>query len=129
MINSKPTTIDEYIACFEGETRKALQQVRETIRKAVPNAEETISYAIPCYKLNGHYLIYFAGYKNHIGLYPIPTEDAAIKSDIKGYKTSGKGTLQLPLNQPIPVKLVAKIAGLMVKKNMEKATKKQAAVK
>ena len=129
MINTKPTTIDAYIAGFDGETKKALQQVREAIRKAVPHADETISYAIPCYKLNGRYLIYFAGYKNHIGLYPIPTDDEVIKADIKGYKTSGKGTLQLQLSEPIPVRLVTKIVKLMEKKNMEKAPKKKAAIK
>ncbi len=120
MGDNKPTTIDEYISSFEGETSKALQQVRETIRKAIPNAEETISYAIPCFKLNGSYLIYFAGYKNHIGLYPIPTEDETIKEDIKGYKTSGRGTLQLPHNEAIPVRLITKILKLMIIKNQER---------
>ena len=112
---SKPDTIDEYIAGFPKDTQKLLQQIRTTIRKALPAAEETISYAIPAFKLNGRGLIYFAGYKNHIGMYPVPG-DKTFEKDFAPYKTSGKGTIQFPLDKPLPLDLIVKIVKYRVKK-------------
>ena len=111
----KPRTIDEYIARFPKTTQKHLRQIRSEIRKVVPGAEETISYAIPCIKLNGKYVIYFAGFKNHIGMYPVPTDKTSEK-EFAVYKTSGKGAIQFPLDKPMPLDLIQKIVRYRVKK-------------
>lgn len=121
MTTSKPTTLDAYIAGFPAETQTRLQQIREIIKHAAPEAEETISYAIPCFKQHGTYLVYFAGYQHHIGLYPIPTHHPALAAEVAGYKTSGKGAIQFPLNQPQPLALIARIVGVMVEQNEARA--------
>ena len=120
MGSNKPVSIDEYISGFPDDTRIVLEAVRDAIRKAAPNAEETISYAIPCYKLNGTYLIYFAGYKNHIGIYPVPT-NKTFEKEFSAYETSGKGALRLPLDKPMPLNLIAKIVRFRIKENLKKA--------
>jgi uncharacterized protein YdhG (YjbR/CyaY superfamily) len=93
--------------------------VRATIKKVAPEAEETISYAIPTFKLNGRYLVYFAGCKNHIGLYPVPTAEKTFEKDLSSYKTSGKGAIQFPLDKPLPLKLISKIVKFRIKENLE----------
>ncbi|HLJ12391.1 MAG TPA: DUF1801 domain-containing protein [Planctomycetaceae bacterium] len=114
-----PKTIDEYIAGFPDDVQDLLQTVRSTIRKAAPDAEETISYQIPAFKLHGN-LIFFAAHKQHIGLYPAPRGDAKFKNELSVY-AGGKGTLRFPLDQPIPVRLIAKIVKHRVKANLAKA--------
>jgi uncharacterized protein YdhG (YjbR/CyaY superfamily) len=121
---TKPTNIDEYVAGFPGETQKILEQVRATIKKAAPGAEETISYGIPAFKLNHGYLIYFAGYKSHIGLYPAPVNNEVFSKELSSYKT-GKGSVQFPLNKPMPLALVTKIVKFRVKENVEKLNAKK----
>jgi uncharacterized protein YdhG (YjbR/CyaY superfamily) len=123
MATPKPKDIDEYIAGFPKETQKILKQIRATIKEAVPQAEESISYAIPTFNLKGHYLIYFAGYKNHIGLYPAPRGNAAFKKELSVYK-GGKGTVQFPLDKPMPLNLITRIVKFRVKENSEKLRKK-----
>ena len=123
MATTKSNNIDEYIAGFPKETQKILEQIRATVKKAAPDAEETISYAIPTFILKGHYLIYFAGFKNHIGLYPAPRENEAFKKELAVY-TGGKGTVQFPLDKPMPLDLITKIVKFRVKENLEKAEKK-----
>jgi uncharacterized protein YdhG (YjbR/CyaY superfamily) len=112
--------INEYIAGFPESVRGILEALRATIKEAAPGAEETISYAIPAFKLKGRILVYFAGFKNHIGLYPAPRENEAFKKELSGYK-GGKGTVQFPLTEPIPLPLVAKIVKFRAKENLEKA--------
>ena len=124
MITNKPNNIDEYIAGFPIETQKILEQIRTTIKKAAPDAEETISYSIPTFNLNGKYLVYFAAYKNHIGLYPVPTKEKSFEKDFSSYKTSGKGTIQFPLNKPMPLNLITKIVRFRTKERLAKAAKK-----
>ena len=124
MTTTKPKDIDEYIAGFPKETQKILKQIRATIKKAVPQAEESISYAIPTFKLKGHYFIYFAGYKNHIGLYPAPRGNVAFKKVLSAYK-GGKGTVQFPLDRPMPLSLITSIVKFRVKENSEKEKKKK----
>ncbi len=124
MITTKPTTIDEYIASFPEDVQKKLVQIRQTIRQAAPEAEETISYAIPTFKLKGRYLVYFAGHKNHIGFYPAPTGSEAFKEELAVYKT-GKGSVQFPLNQPLPFDLITRIVKFRVKENLAIADKKK----
>lgn len=101
-------TIDEYITGFPQDVQAVLEKVRATIQKAAPKAEETISYQIPTFTLEGRYLIHFAGYKKHIGLYPAPINDPNFPEDLSAY-ASGKGTVKFPLDQPIPCGLIAKI--------------------
>jgi uncharacterized protein YdhG (YjbR/CyaY superfamily) len=117
-------SIDEYIAHFPEATQNALQEVRATIQKAAPGAEETISYAIPTFNHSGTYLVYFAGYKNHIGLYPVPTGNVAFESEFSSYKTSGKGAIQFPLSEPMPVHLITKIVKFRLQEQSKNASAK-----
>ena len=112
------TNIDEYIATFPDEVQKILQKIRQTIKKVAPKAEETISYRIPTFKLNGTYLIYFAGYKKHVSVYPAPRGDKEFKKELAGYE-GGKGTVQFPLDQPIPYDLISRLVKFRAKKNLE----------
>jgi uncharacterized protein YdhG (YjbR/CyaY superfamily) len=110
--------IDEYIATFPRERQDLLEQVREAIPEAAPEAEETIGYAMPTFKLNGN-LVYFAGYKHQIGFYATPNGHKAIKYEPSVYKT-GKGSVQFPLNQPMPLDLIKRIVAFRAKENEEK---------
>ena len=125
MIASKPKDIDEYIARFPADVQEILEQIRVTIKKVVPEAEETISYGIPTFNLNGTYLIYFAAYKHHIGFYPVPSAIEEVDKDFASYKTSGKGTIQFPLNKPMPFNLITKLVRFKVKENVKKVEKKK----
>ena len=118
MNSGKAENIDEYIAAFPESTRHILEQIRTVVREAAPGATETISYDMPAFKLNGN-LVYFAAYKNHIGFYATPTGHEAFKKDLAPYK-QGKGSVQFPLDQPMPLKLIAKIVQFRVKENQEK---------
>lgn len=118
----EPQTIDEYIAGFPPDVQAILQKVRATIRKAAPDAEETIKYRMPTFMLNGN-LVYFAGFKNHIGFYPVPSGIEAFKKELSVYK-QGKGSIQFPLDKPIPYGLITKIVKYRVKENMAKAKAK-----
>ena len=120
MTTSKPGNIDEYISTFPEETQKILQQVRATVKKSAPAAEEKISYAIPTFTLNGQTLVYFAGYKNHIGFYPAPVKSESFKKELSNYKT-GRGSVQFPLDKPMPLALINKIVKFRMKQNEEKA--------
>lgn len=118
----KASTIDEYIAGFPEATQKILNKVRSTMRKAIPKAEETISYGIPTFKLNGRYVIYFAGYKNHISVYPAPRENPEFKKELSAYK-GGKGTVKIPTDKPLPLELITKMAKFSLKKNLQQTSK------
>lgn len=115
-------TIDDYIAAFPTDVQALLQKVRRTIRKAAPDAQEAISYRIPTFKLNGRYLIYFAGFKKHIGVYPVDAGGAEFDNELARY-ASGKATLKFPLDQPIPFDLIAKV--VKVKARLASAKKKR----
>ncbi len=123
MATTKAANIDEYVAGFPAETQKALKQIRTTIKKAAPGAEEIISYAIPAFKLNGSYLIYFAGFKNHVSIYPAPRGIEAFKKILSKYK-GGKGTVQFPLDEPIPLDLITRIVKFKIKDALAKSPKK-----
>ena len=103
-----PRNIDEYIAGFPEQVQAILQKIRATIKKAAPEAEETISYKMPTFNLHGRYLVYFAAYKKHVAIYPVPTGDEKFNQEISAYQ-AGKGTLQFPLAQPIPYRLISKV--------------------
>jgi len=115
---SNATSIDEYIAEFPPETQQVLQAVRAIIRAAAPTATETISYAIPTFDLNGH-LVHFAGYERHIGFYPTPGGMEAFKDELTSYKCA-KGSVQFPLDQPMPTDLIRRMVEFRVAKNTEK---------
>ena len=115
--------IDEYIALYPNEVKELLEQVRETIRKAAPNATETINYGIPTFQLNGN-LVHFAAYKKHIGFYPGAAGIAEVKDILTEYETS-KGTVQFPLDKPMPYDLISQITEFRVIQNEEKAKKKK----
>jgi len=109
-------TVDQYIAQFPHEIQIQLQQVRETILQTAPDAVESISYAMPAYKLNGKPLVYFAGYKNHIGFYATPTGHEAFKEELSKYK-QGKGSVQFPVDEPMPLDLIRRIVAFRVENN------------
>jgi uncharacterized protein YdhG (YjbR/CyaY superfamily) len=113
----KARDIDEYIAGFPKDIQKILEQVRATIKKAAPEAEERISYEIPAFYLHDRYLVYFAAFKAHIGFYPTPAGTDAFKKALSAYKT-GKGSVQFPLDKPIPLKLITDIVKFKAKENL-----------
>jgi len=122
-------SVDEYIATHPDDVQVILQRVRSTIRKALPRAEEAISYQIPTYKLHGGAVLYFAGWKQHYSLYPATNHlVAAFKGDLASYKVS-KGTIRFPLSQPVPVKLIERIARFRAKEAAERARAKPAGPK
>jgi uncharacterized protein YdhG (YjbR/CyaY superfamily) len=113
-------SVDEYIATHPEDVQAILQRVRSTIRKALPGAEEVISYQIPTYKLHGGTVIYFAGWKQHYSLYPATDRLVeAFRDDLAPYKVN-KGTIRLPLSQPVPVKLIERIAKFRAKEAAER---------
>ena len=118
-----PKDIDDYIRSFPKESQALLQEIRDTIKKAAPGAEERISYGIPAFNLNNRYLIYFAGFKNHVSMYPAPRESEAFKNKLAEYK-GGKGTVQFPLDKPLPIGLITQIVKFKVKENKEKLKEK-----
>ena len=103
----KPETVDIYIQGFQPEVQERLNEIRSLIKQLAPNAKESISYGMPAYSLNGP-LVYFAGYKSHVGLYATPVTHEAFKEELKKYKT-GKGSVQFPLNEPLPVSLITRM--------------------
>jgi len=115
-------TIDDYIAGYPKDIQTTLEKIRTAIRKAAPKAEETIKYGMPTFTLNGN-LIFFAAFKNHIGFYPIPQGIDAFKKELSIYK-QGKGSVQFPIDKPMPLALISKIVKFRVKKNLEKAKTK-----
>ncbi len=117
MTTITPSNINEYIAGFPPATQKILEQIRATIRQAAPDATETISYAIPTFSQNGH-LVYFAAFKNHIGFYATPTGHEAFEKELSIYK-QGKGSVQFPINEPMPLDLIRKIVEFRVAQNLE----------
>jgi uncharacterized protein YdhG (YjbR/CyaY superfamily) len=114
--------IDGYIASFPKDIQKMLGEIRATISKAAPEAEEAIKYAMPTFTLNGN-LVHFAAFKNHIGFYPAPTGIEAFKKELSVYK-GAKGSVQFPLDKPLPLTLISKIVKYRVKKNLETAKAK-----
>lgn len=108
MTPSHPTTLDAYLAAFPPETQTRLNQLRATIRQVVPEAVESISYGMPTFKLHGLPLVYVGAFKNHIGLYALPTSHAAFREEFSRYQ-SGKGSVQFPLREPLPLDLITRV--------------------
>jgi uncharacterized protein YdhG (YjbR/CyaY superfamily) len=118
-----PQTIDEYIGGFPPDVQEVLQKIRMTIHEAAPQATEKISYQMPTFYLKGN-LVHFAAFKEHIGFYPVPTGIEKFKKELSVYK-QGKGSVQFPLDQPMPYELITKIVRFRVKENLAKAAEKE----
>ena len=125
MKRARPDPVDDYISAFPEQTQKILRQVRSTIRKAAPDAGEKISYGIPTFTVDDHYLIYFAGFKKHISIYPAPRGSEQFKDELAQYR-GGKGTVQFPVDKPIPFDLIARIVKFRLKENSQKVRKPRA---
>ncbi len=119
----KPENMDAYITGFPKPVQEVLQELREAIHEAAPEAKEKIAYGMPAFRLYGRDLIYFAAFKNHIGLYALPSGNMAFRKELEGYKT-GKGSIQFPLNQPMPWPLIDKIIRFRIQENLKPAQEK-----
>ena len=118
----KAETIDEYISMYPDNIQAILKKLRQIVREAAPKAEETISYQIPTFKLNGN-LVHFAAFKDHISFFPTSSGRIAFKKELSKYK-GGRGTIQFPLDKPIPYALVKRIVKFRVKENSDKERRK-----
>ena len=116
-------SVDDYITEADPQAKKALRDIRKTIRSAAPKAEEVISYQIPGYKYHGM-LVFFAAWKNHISLYPAPWGAESLKKEMAAYEGS-KGTIKFPLDKPMPLTLIKKMVKYRVKENEMKAALKK----
>lgn len=124
-IRKMPTaaSVDEYIKRFPAKVQVSLKKIRSTIKKTAPKAEEVISYGIPGYKYYGM-LVFFAGWEKHISIYPAPRGHAAFNKELAAYK-GGKGTIQIPLDQPLPLDLVTRITQFRMRENETKMLAKK----
>jgi uncharacterized protein YdhG (YjbR/CyaY superfamily) len=118
-----PKTIDEYIAGFPHDVQEILEKIRMTIRKAAPDAEEAIKYQMPTFTLKGN-LVHFAAFKKHIGFYPTPTGIEKFKNELSVYE-GAKGSVEFPLDKPIPFDLIGEIVKFRVRENLDRAEAKQ----
>ena len=116
-------TVDEYISTFPAGTKKILKEMRKTIKQAAPDADELISYNMPAFKQEGM-LVYYAGYKGHIGFYPVSSAITAFKKDLSDYELS-KGTIRFPLDKPMPFDLIGRIVKFRVQENLKKSELKK----
>ena len=120
-------TIDEYINTFPEDVRTILNELRQTIKEAAPEAEETINYQMPTFSLHGN-LVHFGAFKDHIGFYPTPTGIEAFKKELAPYK-GAKGSVQFPIDQPLPLPLIRRIVEYRVKENVERKQTKKSSLK
>jgi len=118
-----PHTVDDYVAGYPDHIQEILRKVRATIRKAAPAAEEAIKYQLPTFVLNGN-LVHFGAFREHIGFYALPTGHKEFEKELSAYK-SGKGSVQFPLDQPIPYGLIAKIVKFRATENLAKGKKQK----
>ena len=116
-------SVAEYIGSFPPEVQKVLKQMRATIKEVVPTAKEKISYQIACFELNGKNLVHYAGWKTRVSMYPIPAGSEAFNKAVSKY-TAGKGTIQFPLDQPLPLKLIRQVVKYRVADNLKGEKKK-----
>ena len=119
----KPLDVDEYISGVSPDVRALLEEMRAIIRAAAPDAVEAISYGMPAFRLHGQ-LVFFAAFKSHIGFYALPTGHEEFKEELAAYKT-GKGSVQFPLDQPLPADLITRIVKFRVAENLRRAAEKE----
>lgn len=117
-------TMDEYINAFPEDIQRILKELRQTIKELAPDVEETISYQMPTFTLHGN-LVHFAAFQNHIGFYPTPSGIEAFKKELSRYK-GAKGSVQFPIDEPLPLPLIRRIVEYRVKENVERKQKKKA---
>jgi uncharacterized protein YdhG (YjbR/CyaY superfamily) len=120
---TNPTTIDDYIAGYPPDVRVILQKLRATIRKAAPAAEEAIKYRLPTFVLHGN-LVHFGAFKKHIGFYATPSGNKQFQKELSAYE-GAKGSVQFPLDKPIPYALVSRMVKFRVKENLERSITKR----
>ena len=113
--------IDSYIQSAPKEARTLLKEMRALVKKAAPDAKEAITYGIPTYKLNGN-LVHFGGFKDHVSFFPTSSGVSAFKKELSKYRTT-KGTIQFPLDKPLPLDLIKRIVAFRLKENMRKNQK------
>ena len=118
----KVADVDEYIKSYPAEIQRLLEQVRATIKRAAPKATEVISYGMPAFRLNGM-LVWFGAHTNHIGLYPKASGIEAFKKELSSYKNA-RGSVQFPVDKPLPLALISKIVKFRVAENLQKRGKK-----
>ena len=121
-MRQKAQTVDQYIASFPEEVQDILQKIRAIIKEKAPEAIEGISYQMPAYKTHGKVLVYFAGFKHHIGFYATPSGHSEFARELSKYK-QGKGSVQFPLDQPIPYELIGQMVEFRVWENNENRNK------
>jgi uncharacterized protein YdhG (YjbR/CyaY superfamily) len=113
-MTDKPTTVAEYAAALPPEVQPVLAAMRDAVRAAVPDGVEGIGYGIPCVRLDGRILVYFAAWKHHVSVYPVPdTDDQALVAEMEQHR-DGKGTLKFPLGEPVPYDLITRVAEALV---------------
>lgn len=117
------TEIEAYIASFPKAAQSAMNDIYATIKETASDAKEKISYGIPAFEWNGP-LVYFGGFKNHIGLYALPSGNAAFRKELQQFKT-GKGSIQFPLEKPMPLDLIRRIVKFRMEENLTKASQKR----
>jgi len=120
-------TVDEYIGTFPEDVRTILNELRQAIKESAPEAEETINYQIPTFTLHGN-LVHFAAFQNHIGFYPTPSGMEAFRKELASYK-GAKGSIQFPIDRPLPLVLIPRIVEYRVKENIERKQKKKSSGK
>ena len=116
MSKKEISTVDEYIQTFSNDIQRVLNQMRASIREEAPDAIEKIAYGMPAYHTFGKPLVYFAAFKHHIGFYATPSGHELFAENLSGYK-QGKGSVQFPLDRPIPFDLVKQIVRFRVEEN------------
>ncbi len=119
-MTKKFATIDDYISSFPEDVRTILEEVRRTIRSALPGAGETISYQIPTITLNGRHVVYFAAWRHHVSVYPVPAADEALERELAPYRAA-RSTVRFPLGKPIPYDLIARLVALLVRQRAGRA--------
>jgi uncharacterized protein YdhG (YjbR/CyaY superfamily) len=112
-------TVDQYIGSFPEDVQVILEEVRRRIRGVAPEAGETISYQIPTMTLSGRHLVYFAAWKHHISVYPVPALDESLEQELAPYR-AGRGTVRFPLNKPIPYGLIERLVALLVQRSLSR---------
>lgn len=124
MQTNKPVTVDGYLAAFPEGTQAVFEQIRAIVLKAAPKATQKISYGIPAFMLNDTFLVYVAAYKKHVSIYPAPVKHPDFKADFAAYKTS-TGTIQFPLDEPLPLPLIRRIIKHMLQENKKRSQQKK----
>ncbi|TFD48931.1 hypothetical protein E3T55_12880 [Cryobacterium frigoriphilum] len=113
MAEKPPDSVDEYLAAFPAEERAVLEEIRQTIRRAAPTAVESISYGMPTFSVQGHSLLYFAGWKHHVAVYAIPTMSPALEKELVNFRKA-KDTLNFPLTRPMPYDLIDRLTRAVI---------------